>query len=47
LPALREAEKQGHTYHLRDTHWNAHGNRVAGRELGRALLAYAEREGSP
>jgi hypothetical protein len=37
LPALREAERAGRTYHLRDTHWNAHGNRVAGRELARAL----------
>jgi len=37
LPALREAESEARTYHLRDTHWNAHGNRVAGRELARAL----------
>jgi hypothetical protein len=46
LPALREAEQQARTYHLRDTHWNAHGNRVAGRELARALAegeAQAER----
>jgi hypothetical protein len=42
LPALREAEREGRTYHLRDTHWNAHGNRVAARELARAL---AEGEG--
>jgi len=42
LPALRAAERESRTYHLRDTHWNAHGNRVAGRELARALLAYAE-----
>jgi hypothetical protein len=39
LPALREAERKGRTYHRRDTHWNAHGNRVAGRELARALLS--------
>ena len=37
LPALREAEREARTYHLRDTHWNANGNRVAGRELARAL----------
>jgi hypothetical protein len=41
LPALREAEKRARTYHLRDTHWNAHGNRVAGAELADALLAHA------
>jgi len=40
LPALREAEKSARTYHLRDTHWNSHGNRVAGEELARALLDY-------
>jgi hypothetical protein len=47
LPALREAEREARTYHLRDTHWNAHGNRVAARELARALAeaeAQAERE---
>ena len=37
LPALRDAEREARTYHLRDTHWNAYGNRVAGRELARAL----------
>ncbi len=37
LPPLREAELRARTYHLRDTHWNAHGNRVAARELARAL----------
>ena len=37
LPALRDAEREARTYHLRDTHWNAHGNRVAGHELARAL----------
>jgi hypothetical protein len=29
LPALREAERDEHTYKPRDTHWNARGNRVA------------------
>ena len=38
LPALREAERESRTYHLRDTHWNAHGNRVAARELAQALV---------
>lgn len=37
LPALREAERTGRTYHLRDSHWNAHGNRVAGHALAHAL----------
>ena len=40
LPVLREAEREARTHHLRDTHWNAHGNRVAGRELARALLEF-------
>jgi hypothetical protein len=39
LPALRAAEREARTYHLRDTHWNAHGNRVAGRLLAEALLS--------
>jgi hypothetical protein len=46
LPALRGAERESRTYHLRDTHWNAHGNRVAAHELARALAegkAQAER----
>lgn len=30
LPILRQAEADGRTYHLRDSHWNARGNRVAG-----------------
>ncbi len=38
LPALRAAEKQGRTYHLRDTHWNARGNRVAGDEIADFIL---------
>jgi hypothetical protein len=42
LPALREAEHEGRTYHLQDTHWNARGIAVAARELARALLAHAE-----
>ncbi len=38
LPALRAAESEGRTYHPRDTHWNALGNRVAGERLADALL---------
>ena len=30
LPILRQAEKDDHTYHLRDSHWNRRGNEVAG-----------------
>ena len=40
LPLLREAELGGHTYHLRDTHWNARGNRLAGEALAAKLMAY-------
>ena len=40
LPILREAELAGHTYHLRDTHWNARGNRLAGEALAEKLMAY-------
>jgi hypothetical protein len=35
LPALRRGEAEGRTYHLRDTHWNARGNRIAGELIGR------------
>ncbi len=38
MPALLEAEKGGRTYHLRDTHWNAHGNRIAGEQVAAFLL---------
>jgi len=41
LPALRAVPPMGdgrrHLYLLRDTHWNARGNEVAGRELARAV----------
>jgi hypothetical protein len=43
LPALRAAEPLAdgrlHVYALRDTHWNARGNAIAGRELARAVRA--------
>jgi hypothetical protein len=41
LPALREAQRSARTYHLRDTHWNAHGNRVAAGVLADALIERA------
>ncbi|MFH1136407.1 MAG: hypothetical protein V1816_10035 [Pseudomonadota bacterium] len=40
LPALREAEQGGRTYHLRDTHWNARGNQVAGEAIATYILAH-------
>ena len=33
LPALREAEARGSTYHLRAVHWNRHGNAAAAAAL--------------
>jgi hypothetical protein len=42
LPPLRRAETAGRTYHLRDTHWNARGNRVAGKVLAEAVVARLE-----
>ena len=42
LPLLRAHLRTGgdRPYHLRDTHWNAVGNRVAGEALGRRLAAW-------
>ena len=40
LPPLRKGEKNGRTYHLRDTHINAHGNRIVGEELADAIFNY-------
>lgn len=40
LPALREAQARPdlvRVYHLRNTHWNANGNRVAAREMAAFL----------
>jgi hypothetical protein len=39
LPVLRKAEPEGRTYHVRDTHWNARGNRIVGEVLAEELLA--------
>ncbi len=38
LNDLRSAEKTGRTYHLRDTHWNAKGNRVAGEAIAKSII---------
>ncbi len=38
LAALREAQADGRTYHLRNTHWNARGNRVAGQQIADFLM---------
>ncbi len=38
LPPLRAAETRGRTYHLRDTHWNARGNGVAGEKIADFIL---------
>jgi hypothetical protein len=47
LPALREGQKTGRTYHLRDTHLNAYGNRILGEELADALSAYLQKSVAP
>ena len=38
LPRLKSEEKNGRTYHLRDTHWNSRGNRFAGEEIAKYIL---------
>ncbi len=40
LPLLRRAEQSGRTFHLRDTHFNARGNRVVGEALAAELSRY-------
>ncbi|MBW2293661.1 MAG: hypothetical protein JRG94_15320 [Deltaproteobacteria bacterium] len=42
LPSLKRAERDGHTYHLRDTHWNARGNAVAGEAMGEFIADVVE-----
>jgi hypothetical protein len=46
LPALRAVEPladgRRHVYHLRDTHFNARGNRIAGEELAAFLKTLLE-----
>ena len=44
LPLLRSAQKQDRTYHLRDTHWNARGNFVAGQAVCRFIREHVDRE---
>ena len=44
LPALRMAQKEeGDTYHLRDTHWNPRGHRVAAQAAAAFLAPLLER----
>ena len=38
LPDLRQAHESAPTYLLRDTHWNEHGNRVAGHAIAARIL---------
>ena len=38
LPILREGQKLDRTYHLQDTHLNAHGNKLVGIALGEELI---------
>ena len=40
LPGIRKAHKEERVYHLRDTHWNARGNRIAGREIADFILTH-------
>lgn len=42
LPALREAEKNGRTYHLRNTHFNARGNQIVGTVLAQTIAKHIE-----
>ncbi|MFW5733946.1 MAG: alginate O-acetyltransferase AlgX-related protein [Oceanidesulfovibrio sp.] len=46
LPLLREAEHKQHTYHIRDTHWNAWGNEVAGKAIADKILEFERRDGA-
>ncbi len=44
LEPLRAGQRElGRVYHLRDTHWNARGHRIAAESLARALAAHRER----
>lgn len=45
LPLLREAQQKQHTYHFRDTHWNAWGNQVAGEAIAKKILEYEIEDG--
>lgn len=45
LPALRAAQREQPVYALRDTHWNARGNRVAGLAIADFLWDDLGREG--
>ncbi len=47
LPALRAANQEGRVYHLRDTHWNARGNLVAGLEIAKYILIHHGPDANP
>ena len=38
LEPLRQAQKQARVYHLRDTHWNSNGHRLAGEAIADRIL---------
>ena len=38
LPVLAEANRDERVYHLRETHWNARGNALGGREIAKFIL---------
>jgi hypothetical protein len=43
LPALSDAERDGNTYALRDSHWNERGNAIAAQAIAEALAAPVQR----
>lgn len=40
LPVLRDANREDRVYHLRDTHWNARGNQIAGEAIAHVILEH-------
>lgn len=38
LEVLRQGQRDGRVYHLRDTHWNARGNHIAGEAIAHFLV---------
>ncbi len=44
-PILQEAQAQGRVFHLRDTHWNARGNAVAGKAIAAKVLELLDERG--
>ena len=39
----KEADGRRHLYHLRDTHWNARGNELAGEALAKFVVPLLEK----